>query len=214
MSKEFNLKCLAPLIEEALYYPAISEVPHGRDTSTSFGMALFGLVISLKAKNVVELGVRGGGSAYPLLLGTYLTGGKLTSVDIAPCDTSWAASIDIPNITDHWTVETCDARYFLEKYDDIIDLLFIDDWHEYDHVLNELESVKDKIAPNGIITMHDAMYRNWEPKYHEELNATGEFGGGGVYKAIKDFVNKYPGEWEYCTIPVDHGFTILRKLIT
>ena len=213
MSVEFRPNLLNTLIKEALYYPEITNIPAGRDTCVAFGMTLFGLVLALKAKNVVELGVRGGGTAYPLLLGTYLTGGKLTSVDIESCDISWAKNIDAPGISDNWTFVQQDAIKFLEAYDKQIDLIFIDDWHEYNHVLAELELLKDKVSPAGLITMHDAMYWNWEPHYHENLEDRGEFGNGGVYKALKDFVAKYPNEWEYCTIPVDHGLTILRKIL-
>jgi len=217
MSIEFRPKLLNTLIQEALYYPKVTNIPEGRDTGVGFGMALFGLVIALKAKNVVELGVRGGGTAYPLLLGTYLTGGTLTSVDIEECDVSWADNIDTPGVTDNWNVVKQDAIKFLEEYDKEIDLIFIDDWHECSHVMKELELVKDKISPSGLITMHDAMYQNWEPKYHENMSPIcprfgEEFGNGGVYRALKDFTAKYPNEWEFCTIPVDHGFTILRKL--
>ena len=106
---------------------------------------------------------------------------------------------------------------FLKSYDKQIDLIFIDDWHEYSHVLAELELIKDKVSSAGLITMHDTMYGNWEPNYHVDMNPEcprygKEFANGGVYQALKDFTEKYPNEWEFCTIPVDHGLTILRKI--
>lgn len=215
MTKSFDLNLLYPLIEEAVDYPTNHEKPSGRTGNVSFGITLFGIVISLKAQNVLELGIGGGGSSYPLLLGCHLTGGKLTSVDNGtfPLATSWVNNTSIKNLSDSWNVVIKDAPTYLESQADPIDLVFIDDWHEHDHVLRELELVKDLLTPSALIIMHDAMYGNWEPRYHEDNTPGGEFGGGGVYGAIKTFVGKYPGEFEFCTLPVDHGFTILRKII-
>lgn len=215
----FNLQLLIPLIEESLNYPIQSNNSVLNKTGGSgcgFGAILFSLIIGLKAKNVLETGTASGGSAYPLLLGSYLNNGKLTSVDNGyfPVCRKWVKKIAIQNIEQYDNLIISDSIEFLRKTEEVYDFIFIDDWHEYSHVLTQLEIIKDRklLSPLGVIAMHDAMYGNREPKYREELDAVGEFGGGGVYKAIKDFHKKYPTEWEYCTLPIDHGLTILRKV--
>lgn len=212
--KEFDPNLINPLILEALNYPTHSNYPPGRDTGVAWGVVMLGLVIALKAKRVVELGVRGGGSAYPLLLGTQLTRGELVSVDIKEPDRSWADNIKLGS---HWRTITSDSIEYLKSRKEPIDLVFVDDWHEYSHVVQQLEILKDLVSPSGLILIHDAMYQNWEPKYHENLEPVcprfgEEFGNGGVYRALKTFTSKYTDEWEYVTIPVDHGLTILRKV--
>ena len=215
MNKNFNLTTLKCLIDESINYPTPSKFsPQGRSGAAGMGTLLFGLVVSLRAKNILELGTASGGSAYPLVLGAYLTSGKVISVDNGtfPVSINWINNIPIENISEYQEFIQSDAIQYLKNRKETIDLVHIDDWHDSAHVLAELELVKDLLTPCGVITMHDAMYHNSEPKYREELDAVGEFGGGGVYKAIKDFVSKYPGGWEYVTIPADHGLTILRKI--
>ena len=211
---DFNLNTLIPLIEETINYPNSSSYsPVGR-SSSGLGTILFGLITTLRSKNILETGTASGGSAYPLLLGAYLTQGVVTSVDNGtfPVNRHWINNIPIENISKHAKYVESDAIEFLKNSKEVYDFIFIDDWHEYNHVLTELEYAKDLISPNGVIAMHDAMYGNYEPKYRMDLNPGGEFGSGGVYKAVKDFVAKYPDEWEFCTIPADHGLTILRKI--
>ena len=53
---------------------------------------------------------------------------------------------------------------------DEIDLLFIDGWHEYKHVLNDVNAWLPKMAKNGIIVMHDY---GWAP---------------GVQKVVKELI--------------------------
>lgn len=219
--KKFNLDTIIPLLEESFFYPKPSyNSPLNRLSGAAgcgFGLILFSLIISLKYKNILETGTASGGSAYPLLLGAYLNDGKLTSIDNGnfPVHRDWVKNIPLEGIEQHDNLIITDSINFLKETNEIYDFIFIDDWHEYNHVLTQLEIIRERnlISSSGIITMHDTMYGNFEPKYREELNSTGEFGNGGVYKAIKDFIKKYPDEWEYSTLPVDHGFTILRKII-
>ena len=53
------------------------------------------------------------------------------------------------------------------------------------------------------------MHPYTHPKYHYYTTTDGEFGNGGPYGALKLLDRN---KWEYCTIPYDHGLTILRKL--
>ena len=54
----------------------------GKGDSDKHAMTLFSLVISLGAKNILELGVRHGDTTLSLLLGASYTDGKVISIDI------------------------------------------------------------------------------------------------------------------------------------
>jgi len=55
---------------------------NGTGDSDAHLMTIFGIVLGIKAKTILELGVRGGTTTLPLLMAAKLTGGKVVSVDI------------------------------------------------------------------------------------------------------------------------------------
>jgi predicted O-methyltransferase YrrM len=173
-------------------------------------MTLFGIALSIGAKSMIELGVAGGDSTYPLLLAANILNTKLVSVDIGPCH------FDCPkDLKGNWEFVQSDAITFLEKWDRGIDLIFVDDWHSYSHVKRELEIIDGYTTKSSIILLHDLMTVTW-PEYNyttpETLpNTAGpgqEFADGGPYRAVNELDK---GKWEWATIPVNHGLTILRK---
>src|SRR5688500_7678408 len=96
---------------------------HGQEDSDAHLMTLFSLVINLKAKNVLELGVREGTTTFPLLTAILLTGGKLTSVDIMPAQNLF------PNaLGKEWNFVQSDAIKYLESVQNSekFDLIFVD----------------------------------------------------------------------------------------
>jgi predicted O-methyltransferase YrrM len=117
-----------------------------------------------------------------------------------------------PELKSRWNFITSDAIQFLEKNTTIWDLVYIDDWHSYDHVKKELELLDSKITPSTIIVLHDLMYANYEPHYHTDLDCqTGQWANGGPYRAVCELNKNF---WEFSTIPVCNGLTILRKKYT
>ena len=169
-------------------------------------MTLFSIAISIKAKNIVELGVRLGNTTPPLLMAAEKLNGNLYSVDIE--DRIW--DIPIPeNLKKHWKFCECDSIEFLEKWDrsKTIDLILIDDLHTYEHVSRELKIIYDLVTPSSVVLLHDLMYK-WAPKYHSDLKARDQWAHGGPYRAVNELNKK---RWEFSTIPVCNGLTILRK---
>ena len=169
-------------------------------------MTILSIGIQLKAKRILELGVRGGRTTLPLLLSASMTGGKLTSVDIAPA--GWSCPVELqPN----WEFIQSEAIQFLSSQTEPYDLVFVDDWHTYPHVKKELELLDKLVTPKSIILIHDLM-GNWRhPDYFQPDSPNwngGEWEGGGPYKAVKEL---NPEVWEWSTIPVNNGLTILRK---
>jgi predicted O-methyltransferase YrrM len=176
-------------------------------------ITLFAFVVSMRAKNVLELGVRRGCSTLPLLLGVKETGGFLTSVDLND------HKFNCPKeFNSYWKFIKSDSLKYLSSMDNqiIFDVVFIDDWHACAHVKEELELIEKHVLPSSIILLHDLMAKNIEPKYTNYNNIKSqskylprkEWGEGGPYKAVSELD---PEKWEFATIPVCNGLTLLRK---
>jgi predicted O-methyltransferase YrrM len=185
----------------------INETYYGVSDSSQHTLTLFALTIALKAKNILELGVRNGGTTQPFLNALHITKGMLTSVDIQE-DVKLRANFDKHK---NWSYIISDAIKFLQSVnkDVFYDIVFIDDWHDGKHLYSEICLIEKHITPSSLILIHDCMCYNTQPKYHYYLDNEGEFGNGGPYGAISRLDKNI---WEYCTIPVNNGLTILRKL--
>ena len=179
---------------------------NGNGDSDKHIMTLFSIAIGGKSKNIIELGVRGGNTTLPLILAAKLNGGKVTSVDIN--ETEFQCPSDLQ---DNWTFVKSDAIEFLSKINpnETIDLIYIDDWHSYEHVKKELEIIDTLVSPSTIILLHDLMYGNTNPFYHTDLTLNdGQWANGGPYRAVAEL---NPQFWEFATLPWNNGLTILRK---
>ena len=125
-------------------------------------------------------------------------------------------SIDINDIgfvfdEKYWKFIKSDSIEYLKKVskNDNIDLVFIDDWHSYEHVKEELEILDKIISPSTIILIHDLMYGNTCPYYHTDLTLkSGQWANGGPYRAVAELDTQF---WEFSTLPWCNGLTILRK---
>lgn len=184
----------------------IKKTQEGKGDSDRHLMSLFGIALGSKAKTIIELGVRNGDSTLPLLIASNLNGGKLFSVDLNETEFS------VPSeYKSNWEFHKSDAIDFLKKWDKNIDidLIYIDDWHSYEHVKKELEILDSLVSPNTVILLHDLMYGNTCPFYHVDLTVKdGQWGNGGPYRAVAEL---NPQFWEFSTLPWNNGLTILRK---
>ena len=185
----------------------LSKAKHGQDTTDKHLLTFFSLAVGMNAKRILELGVRDGNSTAPWLLAAKETGGMVHSLDLHP--TVWQCP-DAFKI--YWKFIESDAIKFLEDCVDAgtqYDLIYVDDWHAYRHVKRELELIEHMISPSGIVLIHDLMYNNSQPDYHMELNTTDDqWAEGGPYRAVSELD---PAVWEWSTIPINHGMTLLRK---
>jgi hypothetical protein len=77
-------------------------------------------------------------------------------------------------------------------------------------VKREIELIENLIDEKSIVLLHDSMGLNNHPNYTKTINypSDSEWGEGGVYRALEELD---PNKWEWSTIPVNHGLTILRK---
>ena len=182
----------------------------GVNDSDQHLMTLFSIVLEIKAKTILELGVRDGHSSDPLLLGAVLNKGKLTSLDIN--QTPWKPP---QKFLPYYEFIQSDSLVFLEKCvqeNKKFDFIFLDDWHTYEHVKKELILIDKMSDFNTVILVHDLMCGTC-PHYFQpqsDLYRGGEWEGGGPFKAIHELnIN----DWEWATIPFNNGLTLLRKMI-
>lgn len=177
---------------------------HGKLDSDRHLISIFAISLASKGKNYVELGVREGHTTEPLYEAAKLNGGHLWSVDLnTPSEFK-------PN-NDNYTFCQKDSIKFLEEWpkDKKIDVIFVDDWHSYEHVKKQLELIDQLVGPSSIILLHDLMYGNTDPFYHCDLTLIdGQWANGGPYRAVAEL---NPQFWEWSTLPWNNGLTILRK---
>jgi predicted O-methyltransferase YrrM len=181
----------------------------GHGDSDQHLMTLFSIALGVKAKNILELGVRDGTTSTPLLLAASLTSGRLTSVDLS------ATSFVPPNkLKKNYEFVQSDAIAFLKKSVEAkkrYDLIYVDDWHTYAHVKQEVALISQIIDENTVVLLHDLMGAGHHPNYWCPTSARWhgtEWEGGGPFKAVCELNTD---EFEWATIPVNHGLTILRK---
>jgi glycosyltransferase involved in cell wall biosynthesis/predicted O-methyltransferase YrrM len=184
----------------------IDEALRGVEDTSQHKITLFSLALSVNAKNILELGVRKGITTTPLLEASSYTKGRVTSVDIMENTQLHYLKSKYKN----WNYVIQDSIKFLENIsnDEIYDLIFIDDWHDGDHLYKEIQLLEPHITPFTLILIHDSMCYNTQPNYHYFKDEGGEFGNGGPYGGLEKLDKNI---WEYSTIPVNNGLTILRK---
>lgn len=149
--------------------------------------------------------MRDGNTTLPLLWAAHLSGGTLWSVDKQKITYQPPAEI-----RDAWHPFQSDALHFLECWsrDVRIDVAFIDDDHAYPHVKRELELLDPLVGPGSLVLIHDTMIGR-VPYYYADLTLKdGQWQGGGPYPAIAEL---NPELWEFSTLPITYGLTILRK---
>jgi predicted O-methyltransferase YrrM len=185
----------------------IDETLHGSIDSSQHLITLYALCLSLRAKNILELGVREGHSTRALVAAAKHLNTKVDCVDIKKQNHSLLVGYE-----NEFNFIESDALLFLKNCNTIYDFVFVDDWHEEQHVYQELSYLKNLVNINGLIVLHDLMHSYSHPHYNKTVYPAGhEFGGMGPYGAVTKFVEENKN-YEYVTIPVNHGLTILRKI--
>lgn len=163
------------------------------------------LVCSLRAKHILELGVQYGGSTYPLLVGAKIVGGHVTSVDNV-----YYGYVPPVELIQHWSFVLQDSIKFLRQNTKEYDLILIDDLHTTEHVYEELKLIERFATKKTVILLHDLMHSGRQPEYNTDVFCEGEFVGTGPHGALSKFLQEHL-DFEYSTIPVSHGLTILRR---
>jgi predicted O-methyltransferase YrrM len=191
------------------YFDALcSQVKYGNQDSDRHVLTCFSIAMQIHAKRILELGVRTGNTTFPFLLAAQELGGMVHSVDLEPTTFQCPEELRL-----YWKFFQSDAHSWLERNINTqpgqYDLIYIDDWHSYDHVKRELELLAPICTPSTVILLHDLMHSFGHPNYRSDPDCSDpQWAGGGPYRAVAELD---PAVWEWSTIPVNHGFTILRK---
>ena len=147
---------------------------------------LYTLAIGVRANLIYETGVGGGLSTHAFLCVMPQTQGKLVSCDIA--DRSKVVSDE--RLAKAWEFHQMDALDFAKALTEQADLIYIDDWHRYDHVSEELRAFWPLLKSDGLMVLHDTRH------YREQ-----------VWTAVLDFEEPC----EKIELPYAHGFAVLHK---
>lgn len=193
------------------------EIKPINNETPALGPIFTSLVAGLQAKNVLELGCRDGGSTLPLVLGAAITDGKVRSVDKnIPKFRHIGGSLP-NNLLLYWIFHQSDTIKFLEESvenKDTYDIVLVDDWHSSNHVFKELCLIHKIVNNKSLVLLHDTMHTNNQPEYNlNNYPPEHEFGGNGVYGGLLKFMDTYGCSYEYSTLPISHGLTILRKIL-
>ena len=192
------------------------EINPRNNETPALGPIFISLVAGLKAKNILELGCRDGGSTLPLVLGAEITDGEVCSVDKNVPQFRHIGGCLPNNLLLYWIFHQKDSLKFLEESvenKDIYDIVLVDDWHSSDHVFKELCLIDKIINNKSLVLLHDTMHTNNQPEYNRNnYPPNHEFGGNGVYGGLLKFMETHGNSYEYSTLPISHGLTILRKI--
>ena len=183
------------------------KVKYGHQDSDRHVMTCFSIALQIHARRILELGVRTGNTTLPFLCAAQELGGMVHSVDLD------ATTFQCPgDLRVYWQFFQNDAIAWLEsrvQEGAQYDLIYIDDWHSYPHVRRELELIEPMVTPSTVILLHDLMYSGAHPDYRSDPDCKDpQWEGGGPYRAVAELD---PSVWEWSTIPVNHGLTLLRK---
>ena len=160
----------------------INRVLNGEGNSDQHVLTIFGIAMSLRPKNILELGIYEGVTSQPLAFAAKLTGAKLTSVDKYIRPQNFQKDLE-PYIE---RVQKDSIEFLKEEVQkgSQYDLVYIDDWHEYSHVKEELELIGEMVTNKSIILLHDLLAFTC-PAYHQPLEAPKgtEWGEGGLSRS-------------------------------
>lgn len=158
-------------------------------------VTLHGLVMELKAKLVLELGVNTGESTVALLEAVQQTDGKLVSVDQQELPRT-RAMLESYGLTGRWEFHKMDDLKFAREIwpkGQLADMIFLDTSHQYGHTKKEIEAFEPLLRPGGVMTFHDTM------TFYD-----------GVQKPINEFL-KLHKNYKYENRTNCNGLGILRK---
>ena len=195
-----------PLVNLPYVNRFVNKSIDGKGDSDRHLLTLFSIALASKGETYVELGVREGHTTEPLYQAAWHNGGKLWSVDL-----NEPTEFRPPSDTLHYQFKKQDSIEFLEGWPKHkkMDVVFVDDWHSYEHVKRQLELLDECVGPSSVILLHDLMYGNTDPFYHVDIaHHEGQWASGGPYRAVAEL---NPQFWEWSTLPWNNGLTILRK---
>jgi predicted O-methyltransferase YrrM len=153
----------------------------------------------------------------PLVLGRSLAdnaeGGQVVFIDPSFVDDFWKdqgavqsyfAELGVTNITHHLLT----TQQFVESlaYQELgpIGLVFIDGFHSAEQAQFDFEAFADRLAPNGMILLHDSIWRLPTRMYGEKQTYVHD---------VVDYIDrlKQQSQWQVFDFPMGDGVTVVRR---
>jgi cephalosporin hydroxylase len=175
-----------------------------------------------RPKVIVELGVRGGASTFVFERVAQLCGASLISCDIDDC----AAASSNPR----WHFFRGDDVKFAAVFPEfcrqrgirpVVDLLFIDTSHYYEHTRQEIQAWFPLLSPSSRVMFHDTNLKGVGPR-NDACFSLGWNNQRGVTRAIEEYLGIAIDEGRQCVAksrgwlirhwPNCNGLAILDKL--
>lgn len=171
----------------------LEQARHGSDINEHL-VRLYDLAVQLGSRKVIELGVRTGCSTVALLESVHATGGHLYSVDIDPCDRAKELMRNY-GLDARWIFTLSDDIQFGLAWpkEDLVDMVFVDSSHAYDHTTREISIFEPLIRPGGVMAFHDT-----------------ESCRDGVLRPIEEFLRTRP-DYKFENYLNNNGLGIMRK---
>jgi len=113
---------------------------------------LYMLTKQHRLSTVLELGVRTGESTVVFLFAAKEIGGTVTSIDCVDCPEA-ISKINSVELSKWWRFIKGDDLEV--EWNTLVDHLFIDTSHTYEHTLKELGKFEPWVDMGGVITLHD-----------------------------------------------------------
>ena len=191
-------------------------------------VTVFSDIVAAQPKLIVELGTRGGESTKTILAAASHSGAAVLSIDIHDC-----SGVDIPDeIKRNWTfIQADDVHFEKTKFCEwcagralhpIIDVLFIDTSHLYEHTVAEIKAWEPYVSANGLMILHDTNLKKLSRTHTNAILNLGWENERGVMRAIEELVGKRFAEndffvdvangWLIRHHPNSFGLTMLKRL--
>jgi predicted O-methyltransferase YrrM len=206
-------------IAQLLADPQMLRMGHGqraRDQNLGLGWLYYALVRIIRPATALVIGSYRGFA--PLVMARALAdngdGGRLHFIDPSLVDEFWKhpAAVQehfnrhgVANITHHraTTQEFVTTAAFRELPP--LGLALVDGYHTAAQARFDFEACSPKLAPQGVILLHDSIWRMQSPMY----------GPGREYERnVCDFVAELragPSEWQVFDVPFGEGVTLVRR---
>jgi len=148
--------------------------PRFANVSTYDGRLLRLLAETIGAKTVVEIGTSTGESGVWFAMALRKTGGHLYTHEIDEQRAKIAAdNFKKAGVDDLITIVLGDAHETVKRYEDPIDILFLD--ADKEGYIDYLEKLVPLIRPGGLIIAHNMNNRQADPDYVEEITTNPDF---------------------------------------
>jgi predicted O-methyltransferase YrrM len=155
----------------------------------------------------------------PLVIARALTdnreGGEVHFIDPSLVDSFWKDKLAVQNhfctfggsnIVHYLMTTQQFAQSEVYRQLDEIGIVFIDGFHSAEQARFDFETFAGKLAPQGVILLHDSIWRLPSRMY----------GQGREYShTVIDFISdlKQCGEWQVLDLPFGDGVTIVRRAL-